>query len=55
MLNTALREKAEEAVGVLTCFCQESLGLSDTDIAADRRKDTADADRRVAFALQKNV
>ena len=29
--------------------------FSDADIAADRRKDTADADRRVAFALQKNV
>ena len=49
------REKAEKAVGVLTCFCDKSLRISNTDIAVDGRKDTANTDGRIAVTLKKDV
>ena len=48
-------EKAQEAVGIFACFCQEGFRLSNTDITADCRQDTAYTDGRVTFTFEKNV
>ena len=50
-----LREEAQEAVGIFTCFCDESFRVADTDIPVDGRKDSAYTDSGATVALKKDV